>query len=68
MRNTEIRQAGISKLRRYTDPVTYQSLYKIFEKEKMDVRTAVADLLADQQNDEADTVRSSHIAIVRSAR
>lgn len=56
MRNTEIRQAGIHKLRQYTDPVTYQSLYKIFEKEKMDVRGAVADLLVDQRNDEADTV------------
>jgi len=56
MRNTEIRQVGIHKLRQYTDPVTYQSLYNIFEKEKMDVRGAVADLLADQRNDEADTV------------
>ena len=55
MRNTEIRQIGISKLRKYTDPVLYPSLLKIFAREKMDVRGAVLDILADQKDDEADT-------------
>lgn len=55
IRNTEIRQAGIAKLRQYTDPVIYPSLIKIFGREEMDVRTAILDMLADARNDEADT-------------
>lgn len=56
IRNTEIRQIGITKLRNYTQPVLYPSLLKIFKNEGMDVRGAVLDILADQANDEADTV------------
>ena len=56
IRNTEIRQIGIHKLRAYTQPVLYESLLKIFKGEGMDVRGAVLDILADQKNDEADTV------------
>jgi len=55
MRNVEIRQAGLSKLRTYTDPVIYPSLIKIFEGEGADVRGAIVDMLADQGTDEADT-------------
>jgi hypothetical protein len=54
MRNTEIRQSGLHKLRTYTDPVLYPSLLKIFAKEKMDVRGTILDMLADGKNDEAD--------------
>jgi hypothetical protein len=56
IRNTEIRQIGIHKLREYTQPVLYESLLKIFKAEGMDVRGAVLDILAEQKNDEADTV------------
>jgi hypothetical protein len=55
MRNVEIRQAGISKLRKYTDPALYPSLLKIFKKEKMDVRGTILDMLADAKTDVADT-------------
>src|ERR1051326_394551 len=56
IRNTQIRQIGVHKLRAYTQPVIYQSLLKLFRTEGMDVRSAVLDILADQKNDEADTV------------
>ncbi len=56
IRNTEIRQIGIHKLRAFTQPVLYESLYKIFKTEGMDVRSAVLDMLAEQKDDEADTV------------
>jgi hypothetical protein len=55
VRNTQIRQIGISKLRKYTDPAIYPSLLKIFKGEKMDVRAAVLDILAEGGNDLADT-------------
>lgn len=55
IRNVEIRQAGLSKLRTYTDPAIYASLLKIFEREGADVQGAIVDMLADQGHDEADT-------------
>jgi hypothetical protein len=55
MRNVEIRQAGISKLRKYRDPALYPSLLKIFKKEKMDVRGTILDMLADAKSDLGDT-------------
>lgn len=56
IRNVQIRQAGIAKMRQYTDPVIYPSLIEIFAREGDDVRGAVLDHLVDQQNDDADTV------------
>src|SRR4051812_41452522 len=55
-KKTDIRQAGILKLRQYTDPVVFPSLYRMFEREGADVRYAILDHLADQKHDEADTV------------
>jgi len=53
--NVEIRQAGILKLRAYTDASVYPSLIEIFRDEKNDVRQAVLDHLADRRSDEGDT-------------
>jgi len=55
-KKTETRQAGILKVKQYTDPVIFPSLYKMFEREGEDVRYAILDHLADQKLDEADTV------------
>ncbi len=52
---TEIRQAGISKLRGYTEAWMFPSLYSIFEREKDDVRGAILEQLAALKTDEADT-------------
>lgn len=54
MRNQELRQIGIAKVRDYTDPVIYPDLLEIFAREKEDVRTAILDHLFDQKNDQAD--------------
>ncbi len=55
MRNVAIRQAGIDKLRSYTDPAIFPSLLEIFQREKDDVRHAILDHLASLRTDEADT-------------
>jgi hypothetical protein len=56
MRNVEIRQAGIEKIRAYADqPWLYPSLVEVYGREKDDVRGAILDMLAAQQSDEADT-------------
>ncbi|MFN0132336.1 MAG: hypothetical protein ACKVW3_07390 [Phycisphaerales bacterium] len=54
MRNPTIRQAGIDKLRTYTDPAIFPSLLKIFAREKEDVRLAVLNHLASIKTDAAD--------------
>jgi hypothetical protein len=54
MRNRELRQIGIAKIREYTDPVIYPDLLEIFAREKEDVRTAILDHLFDQKNGQAD--------------
>ncbi|MEX2219031.1 MAG: hypothetical protein WD749_09750 [Phycisphaerales bacterium] len=54
-RKTDIRQAGIIKLREFTDPVIYPSLLKLFERDGEDVRLAILDHLAELKNDRADT-------------
>jgi hypothetical protein len=51
---TEIRQAGIAKLREYTDPAIYPSLVSIFKDEGLDVRTALLDHFADRHTEEGD--------------
>jgi hypothetical protein len=56
IRNPQIRQAGIIKLRQYIDPVIFPSLIEIFAREDEDVRGAILDHLVDQQHDDADTV------------
>lgn len=55
IRNTEIRQLGIAKLRDYTESKFYPHLLEIFAREDKDVRSAVLDLLADQKDERADT-------------
>ena len=55
MRNTEIRQIGIDKLRAYTDPVLYPELLEVFGNEKEDVQRALMEHLADQETERADS-------------
>lgn len=54
MRKTEIRQAGIARLREFRDPAGFPSLIKVFAKEQDDVRHAVLDLLALDKGDAGD--------------
>lgn len=54
IRNTEVRQAGLSKLSAYSDPAIFPSLLKIFGKEKDDVRHAILDNLAGLKSEHAD--------------
>ncbi len=54
IRNPEIRQEGIEKLKAYTDPTLYPVLLELFEREGRDVREAILDQLAAQKTDEAD--------------
>ncbi len=54
IRNTQIRQAGIAKLRDFTDPAIFPSFLKIFAREKDDVRFAILDHLADIKSEHAD--------------
>jgi hypothetical protein len=55
IRNTEIRQLGIAKLKDYTESKFYPHLLEIFAHEDHDVREAVLDLLMDQRDERADT-------------
>ncbi len=48
IRNVEIRQAGIAKLRDYNDPACFPALLKVFERDKEDVRGAILDMLEEQ--------------------
>lgn len=54
-RSTEIREAGIAKLREdYNDPALYSLLLEVFGSDEADVQRAVLGMFAQQQNDEAD--------------
>jgi hypothetical protein len=53
-RNTELRQAGIARLREYNDPAAFTGLLEIFRDEGPDVRNAILDQLADCASDEGD--------------
>lgn len=53
VRNVEIRQAGIAKLREFTDPASFPAMLEIFRNDD-DVRLALMQHLADLQTDEAD--------------
>ncbi|MGQ0627270.1 MAG: HEAT repeat domain-containing protein [Phycisphaerales bacterium] len=54
MRRTEIRQAGITKLREFKDPAVFPVLLSLFDREGPDVRTAVLDHLMDQATPQGD--------------
>jgi hypothetical protein len=55
IRNTEIRQLGIAKLKDYSESKFYPHLLEIFAREDKDVRGAILDLLVDQKDERADT-------------
>lgn len=54
VRNKEIRQIGIQKMRQYTEAALYLSLIEIFRGEDEDVRNALLDHFFDMQNELAD--------------
>lgn len=54
MRNVEVRQIGIRKMREFKDPALFPAMLEIFRREKEDVRAALLDHLAELAIDEAD--------------
>ncbi|MBX3366258.1 MAG: hypothetical protein KF912_02945 [Phycisphaeraceae bacterium] len=54
VRNVELRQVGISKLRAYTSSEAYPSLLKVFEREGEDVQRAIVEMLIEQGSPDAD--------------
>lgn len=54
IRGTELRQAGIAKLKEYTDPAVFPALLEVFGTEGADVQNALLDHWADMNLDEAD--------------
>ncbi len=54
MRNTQIRQEGILKMREFTDPAIFPSMIRLFERERTDVRTALLDHFQDATCREGD--------------
>ncbi len=54
-RHVETRQIGMYRLREFTDPVAFPAMLDVFENAGADVRAAVLDHLADQQQSDADT-------------
>jgi hypothetical protein len=55
IRNTAVRQEGILKLRTYNDPALFPLMLDIYQREGVDVRTALLDHFHDAANDEGDT-------------
>jgi hypothetical protein len=54
-RSTEIREAGIAKLRaEYDDPALYSLLLEVFARDEADVQRAILGMFAEQQSDDAD--------------
>ncbi len=53
-RNDEIRQIGIAELRRYNEPRYFPALIEVFEHDRMDVREAIFDMLAEHASGEGD--------------
>ncbi|MCA9279013.1 MAG: HEAT repeat domain-containing protein [Phycisphaeraceae bacterium] len=53
VRNVQIRQAGIDKLKTYVDPASFDAMLEVFQSDGDDVRTAIVDHLADLKTDEA---------------
>ena len=54
IRGTEMRQAGIAKVKKYTEPVLFPSMLEIFGGEGADVQKALLDHWADLNIDEGD--------------
>jgi hypothetical protein len=54
IKKTEIRQEGIIKLREFDDPALYSSLIRIFEREALDVKSALLDQFAASESPEGD--------------
>jgi hypothetical protein len=54
VRNTEVRQLGISKMREFTDPLLFPTMLEVFGREADDVRNALLDHFADQACDQGD--------------
>lgn len=54
IRNTEIRQAGILKIRGYTDAPSFPAMLEVFEGEGRDVELAVLDHFMDQKSEQGD--------------
>jgi hypothetical protein len=54
MRNAQIRQEGIVKMREFTDPAIFPSMIRLFERERTDVRTALLDHFEDARSREGD--------------
>jgi hypothetical protein len=54
IRNVQIRQEGIVKLREFTQPAIFPSMIDLFKREKADVRTALLDHFEDSKTPEGD--------------
>ena len=54
IRNTQIRQEGIVKMREFTDPAVFPAMIEIFEREGEDVRTAMLDHFYDAPGEAGD--------------
>ncbi len=54
IRGTEIRQAGIAKMKQYSEPALFPSMLEIFSPEGPDVQNALLDHWSDLNLDEAD--------------
>lgn len=54
-RHVETRQIGIYRLREFTDPIAFPAMLDVFENAGADVRAAVLDHLAEQEQADADT-------------
>ena len=54
IRNTEIRQAGIMKMRAFTDAPAFPAMLEVFEGEGRDVELAVLDHFMDQKSEQGD--------------
>lgn len=54
IRNVQIRQEGIVQLREFTDPALFESMIRLFEREAVDVRTALLDHFQDSKSPEGD--------------
>ncbi|MFN0011359.1 MAG: hypothetical protein ACKVS8_06915 [Phycisphaerales bacterium] len=59
-RGIEIRQAGIAKVRAYTQPEAFAPMIRMFAHDEADVREAVLDHLAEQADGRADAVLAWH--------
>lgn len=54
IKNVQIRQEGIVKIREFTDPALFTSMIKLFDREGVDVRTALLDHFQDSGTPEGE--------------